>query len=157
MSIALCIQVACRALTVNRARSALTMLGVIIGVCTVIVVVSIGEGATQRVTEAVNSLGTNLLTVRTGAERIRLNAAGRSATNPASSTSTTITLGPSSHLTMADATLIAGRFTKTVEAVAPQLRGDDLPIRYQAVDSKSDVFGVTLDYPLVNNANIKHG
>ena len=43
------------------------MLGIIIGVGVVILVVAIGQGATQRVTEPVNSLGTNQLSIWPGA------------------------------------------------------------------------------------------
>jgi putative ABC transport system permease protein len=47
----------------NKLRSLLTMLGIIIGVASVIALVSIGQGATKKVTEQIQSLGTNLLTV----------------------------------------------------------------------------------------------
>ena len=48
----------------NRTRSILTMLGVIIGVGAVIVMRAIGDGAQQNIEERINSLGTNLLMVR---------------------------------------------------------------------------------------------
>jgi len=51
------LRVALRGLANNKLRTALTMLGMIIGVGVVILVVAIGEGATQRVTDAVNSMG----------------------------------------------------------------------------------------------------
>lgn len=47
----------------NKMRSFLTMLGVIIGVSAVIILVSVGEGSTKSVTERIESMGTNLLTV----------------------------------------------------------------------------------------------
>ncbi|TLS49034.1 FtsX-like permease family protein [Paenibacillus antri] len=47
----------------NKMRSLLTMLGIIIGVAAVIALVAIGQGATKQVTEQVQGLGTNLLTV----------------------------------------------------------------------------------------------
>jgi len=50
----------------NRGRSFLTMLGVIIGVASVISVVSIGQGVKQQVTQQINHVGTDLLTVRAG-------------------------------------------------------------------------------------------
>jgi putative ABC transport system permease protein len=58
---------ALRALRRNKLRSALTMLGVVIGVGAVIVMVSIGQGASQAVREQIQSLGTNLLMVVPGA------------------------------------------------------------------------------------------
>ncbi|MBK5251884.1 MAG: ABC transporter permease [Peptostreptococcaceae bacterium] len=47
----------------NKMRSFLTMLGVIIGVSTVIILVSIGQGTTKSVTDSIQSMGSNLLTV----------------------------------------------------------------------------------------------
>ena len=50
----------------NLMRSALTMLGIVIGVASVIIMVNLGSGATQQVSERIASLGSNLLIVRTG-------------------------------------------------------------------------------------------
>ena len=47
----------------NKLRSSLTMLGLIIGIASVIVLVGIGDGATQDVTEQVQSLGTDIITI----------------------------------------------------------------------------------------------
>ena len=57
-------QVALASLKHNKLRSALTILGVIIGVAAVIVMVGIGEGAKRRVARDIQGLGTNLLVVR---------------------------------------------------------------------------------------------
>jgi putative ABC transport system permease protein len=61
------LRTALRALERNKLRSALTMLGVVIGVAAVIVMVSIGQGATAAVQSQIRSLGTNLLMVIPGA------------------------------------------------------------------------------------------
>ncbi|MBS1790414.1 MAG: ABC transporter permease [Acidobacteria bacterium] len=61
-------RVAFRALARNKMRSALTMLGVIIGVGSVIAMVSIGQGAQASVQEQIASVGTNLLFVRAGSQ-----------------------------------------------------------------------------------------
>ncbi|MGB5474717.1 MAG: ABC transporter permease [Gammaproteobacteria bacterium] len=50
----------------NLMRSTLTMLGIVIGVASVIVMVNLGSGATAQVGEQISSLGSNLLMVRTG-------------------------------------------------------------------------------------------
>ena len=155
-----CLRVALRALTSNKMRTALTMLGIIMGVGVVIVVVAIGEGATKRITDAINSLGVNLLTIRSGASHLRLNAAvaKAAATSNTSSASTSApTLGPSNHLSMDDAGMIARNFTNTVAAIAPLVRRDDLPIRLGDVDATSDIFGTTPDYEIVNNAPVMRG
>ena len=55
-----------QAILANRMRSALTMLGIMIGVAAVIVLVAFGQGASNSVTSSIQSLGTNLLTVFPG-------------------------------------------------------------------------------------------
>ncbi|HLK58268.1 MAG TPA: ABC transporter permease [Chthonomonadaceae bacterium] len=138
-------RVALSGLLSNKMRTALTMLGIIIGVGVVIVVVAIGQGATKSVTDAVNSLGTNLLTVLPGSARIRINAATSSGTN-----------GTASRLTLADAKLIAKDFPTTVEAVAPQVRSN-VQIRLGNKDSTTNLTGTTTDYPLCNNTEVNKG
>lgn len=56
-------KMAIKSILSNKLRSLLTMLGIIIGVTAVIALVALGQGATKSVTEQVESLGTNLLTV----------------------------------------------------------------------------------------------
>ena len=65
--LAMTTRTALRALRRNKLRSALTMLGVVIGVGAVIVMVSIGQGASEAVRAQIQSLGTNLLMVVPGA------------------------------------------------------------------------------------------
>ena len=60
------IRIALRALRVNKLRSALTMLGIVIGVGAVIAMVAIGSGASQRIQEQIASIGSNLLIVLPG-------------------------------------------------------------------------------------------
>ncbi len=79
----------------SRLRAALTMLGVVIGVASVVALVGVGQGTTSSITSRLNALGTNLLTI---------SASGRN--------------GGSSTLTVEDATAIAG--IDTIAAVAPE-------------------------------------
>src|SRR5947209_14785078 len=115
------LRVSIRGLANNKLRSALTMLGIIIGVGVVILVVAIGEGATQRVTETVNSLGTNLLTIFPSQNRLRINATTSSTSSSSgtssgsSSSSSSNNNGPTNRLTFEDAKLIGKNFPKTVE------------------------------------------
>ena len=60
-------KIALRALAVNKMRSGLTMLGIIIGVAAVIVMVAVGAGAQARVEEQIRALGSNLLLILSGA------------------------------------------------------------------------------------------
>src|SRR5512143_2189031 len=60
-------RIALRSLSANKLRSGLTMLGIIIGVMSVIAMLSIGRGAQAAITAQINSIGTNLLFVTPGA------------------------------------------------------------------------------------------
>lgn len=70
---------ALRAMRRNPMRSALTMLGIVIGVAAVITMVNIGKGATAQVTAQIANLGSNLLIVRPGQ---RFGGGGRAAAKP---------------------------------------------------------------------------
>lgn len=156
MNIFECIRIALRGLVSNKMRTALTMLGIIIGVGVVILVVAIGQGATQRVTETVNSLGTNLLTVRSGSSRIRITAAITKAAAAAEGSKERTQAASPNRLTLEDAKLIARNFPKTVEAVAPQVRSN-VQVRLGGKDSSTNLTGTSTSYPFVNNVEMKYG
>ncbi len=59
-------RIALRALAANTLRSILTMLGIIIGVAAVIAMVGVGAGATARIQEQIQSIGSNLIIVMPG-------------------------------------------------------------------------------------------
>lgn len=63
------LKIALRALARNKARSALTMLGIIIGVASVIAMVGLGQGAQQQVQQQIESMGTNMLIISAGSQR----------------------------------------------------------------------------------------
>jgi len=138
-------RLAIRSLNSNKTRTALTMLGIVIGVAVTILVVAIGEGATKSVSDQINALGTNLLMVRQGARRVQITAAGRNAPTQTQN-----------NLTLADAQVIAKVFPETVQAVAPQVRGN-VQVRLNGVDASTTVIGTTPDYMLVNNATVRAG
>jgi len=66
MDLLSCLQMAWRSLLVNKMRSLLTMLGVIIGVAAVIAMVALGQGTSAGITERISSMGANLLTISAG-------------------------------------------------------------------------------------------
>ena len=75
------VRVALRALRVNKLRSILTMLGIIIGVGAVITMIAVGSGAQAQVEEQIASLGTNLIIVLPGSvtsSGVRMGAGTRS-------------------------------------------------------------------------------
>src|SRR5205823_9935955 len=59
-------KIAFRALRINKLRSALTMLGIIIGVGAVIAMVAVGSGATERIQQQIASIGSNVIMVLPG-------------------------------------------------------------------------------------------
>jgi putative ABC transport system permease protein len=71
MNLSSIIRVAFRALARNKVRSTLTMLGIIIGVASVIAMVGLGQGAQQQVEEQIASMGTNMLVVHAGSMKSR--------------------------------------------------------------------------------------
>ena len=107
MKILASVRIAFRALRVNALRSALTMLGIIIGVAAVIAMIAVGSGATARVAEQIQSIGSNVIMVLAG-----------------SVTSGGIRLGhgAATTLTEDDARAIAVE-CPAVEMVAPSVRG----------------------------------
>ncbi len=57
------------ALSANRVRSGLTVLGIVIGISSVIAMISIGQGASQSISSSIASLGSNLIQVSPGSQR----------------------------------------------------------------------------------------
>ena len=60
-------EIATNGIKANKMRSVLTMLGIIIGISAVIIMISVGQGATRQVSDRISSMGSNLLTVSPGA------------------------------------------------------------------------------------------
>jgi putative ABC transport system permease protein len=99
------VSIALRALLRNKLRSALTALGIIIGVAAVVAMVAAGEGTQASVTRRISTLGENLLTVFAGSRRSGGVSSG---------------LGSASTLTTEDAAAIAREVTDAV-AVSPEV------------------------------------
>ncbi len=143
MSVWQSLRIALRALGRNKMRTALTMLGVIIGVAAVITMVALGEGASRRVSASISSLGTNLVTVMPGNPRIRFGG-------PGSEGSVTTTL------TVADAEAIASHFPETVVAVAPSARGG-VSVKFGDKNYETAMIGTTPEYRDINNSPVQTG
>lgn len=80
------LRIAWGGITANKLRSGLTMLGMTIGVASVIVLIAVGNGSSQAVQSRIRSLGTNVLIVQTGNRALRF---GRAAVSSSSSISLT--------------------------------------------------------------------
>jgi putative ABC transport system permease protein len=117
------------ALTANRARTALTMLGVVIGVAAVVTMMAVGGGAQRRVEAQIRSLGSNLIIVASG-----------------SVTTTGVRLGSGSQLTITeeDARAIA-REVGGVHVAAPTVR-NGVQVLAPATNWATVLLGVTPDF-----------
>ena len=123
------LRIALKALRVNKLRTALTMLGMIIGVGAVIAMLAVGSGAQERVREQIRNLGTNLILIFPGSTTqggVRLGA------------------GSAQTLTEADAQAIALEVEGVVVA-APSLRGTGQVVAGNA-NWSTQYFGTTNDY-----------
>ena len=129
------------ALSGNKVRTGLTMLGIVIGIASVIAMVSIGQGAQDSIQASIQSIGSNLLLVYPGAQR----GVGQQISQG---------FGSAKTLNQEDANSLTA--LSGVLAVAPELSG-----RYQvAVSGKNtntSITGVTPAYLGVRNVQIDSG
>jgi len=130
------------ALSANKARSGLTILGIVIGIGSVIAMVSIGQGAQGSIQASIQSIGSNLVLIMPGAQRgvgVQVSA-GR---------------GSAQTLTQADADAIGQEIT-LAKAVAPEISR-----RYQITakgkNTNTQVIGTVATYPEVRNIQIDTG
>jgi len=126
---------ALRGVTANKLRSILTLLGVLIGVASVILLMAVGNGSAEKVRDAITSLGTNTLTVRANGGQ----ASGSSA----------ITLAVSDQLGSAG----LGHVSKVVPQATTSLTVSS------TAESEDDVsiIGSTADYFSVSTATVASG
>jgi len=134
------IRVSLRALRANKLRSALTMLGMIIGVAAVIAMVGIGNGATASITAQIQGLGSNLLTVSPG----QSNAGG--VRGGAGSLTT---------LTMTDVPKVQAA-GPAVKAVAP-VSSTNAQVVLGSGNTSTTITGTTPDYQFIKNVSIATG
>ena len=122
-------KIALRSLRINKMRSILTSLGIIIGVSAVIIMLSVGEGAKGKISKDISSMGSNLLMVMSGA-----------------STSGGVRLGGGSRptLTLRDAQAIA-KDCPSVLDVAPIISGSKQVV-FANQNWSTGIFGVTPTY-----------
>jgi putative ABC transport system permease protein len=133
------LKISIRALRVNKMRSALTMLGIIIGVGAVIAMLAVGTGASEKISEQISSIGSNLIIIL-----------------PGSTTSGGLRMGMGSQptLTRDDAEAIQ-RECPAVQEVAPVLNGA-AQIVYGNQNWSTGVYGTTQsmliirDWPLAS-------
>lgn len=126
IDIASTLKISYRALKVNKMRSILTSLGMIIGVASVIIMLAVGQGASKTISDQISSMGSNLLIVLSG-------AATQGGIRMGSGTQPTLTVG--------DAEAIKND-CKSVYNVAPVLPGTG-QIIYGNQNWSTQIFGST--------------
>ncbi len=131
------------ALSANKVRSGLTILGIVIGISSVIAMVSIGTGASSSISSSIESLGSNLIQVMPGAQR------------QAGGFSVSLGRGGSKILTNGDADAITTSISN-ISAVSPEVSG-----RYQVTakgtNTNTSVTGASSAYPTVHNLQVDAG
>lgn len=129
------------ALSANKVRSGLTILGIVIGIGSVIALTAIGSGAQTSIQNSIQSIGSNLLTVRPGVQR----GPGQQISQGRGSAKT---------LTLSDANALKG--IPGIKAVSPETQN-----RYQITASGSNtntqVIGVVPDYAVARAVTMSEG
>ena len=129
------------AVTVNKVRSGLTMLGIVIGIASVIAMVAIGQGTQATVQASIQSLGANLLMVTPGAQRTI-------------GTSVSAGFGSAQTLTPDDATALSA--LPDVAAAAEEISGR-YQVVYKGANTNTTVLGTVPAYTQVRNVQVAQG
>ena len=134
------VKIALNSLQVNKMRSILTSLGIIIGVSAVIIMLAIGTGANKQVQSNMESMGSNLLTIRSATAKTGGVSMG---------------MGTKPTLSIKDAEMIKKQ-ARGIDAVAPVLNSTK-QIMYGNQNWSTTVYGVTTPYLYVKNYEIELG
>lgn len=130
------------AIVVNKSRSALTILGIVIGIGSVIAMTAIGQGAQNSIATNIEAIGSNLIIIRPGNQQGPGNVVSQGQ-------------GSAQTLTQKDVVAIQSEGTG-IKAIAPEVSG-----RYQVTSSgkntRTSVTGVTSLYATVRNIEISSG
>jgi putative ABC transport system permease protein len=135
-------KIALRALRANKMRSALTMLGIVIGVSTVVALLSIGKGATASITSEIQSSGSNLLTVSPGRSQFGPGGGGASQQQ--------------SHLYYSDYELLARGLKDNITVIVPTYESSYV-VKYGEESFSVSVTGVTPEYQGVRSYDMANG
>ncbi|MFA6392927.1 MAG: ABC transporter permease [Candidatus Paceibacterota bacterium] len=129
------------ALSSNKIRSGLTMLGIIIGIASVIAMTAIGTGAENSISASIQSIGSNLIIVSPGAPR----GVGQQVSQGR---------GGAKTLTLADVESL--KSINGVKAVTAEV-SSRLQVTAKGMNTNTTVDGVTPDYTLVRNLEVDTG
>ncbi len=137
----LSIKLALRSLTINIGRTVLTLVGIIIGILSVIVVTSSGQGVKEYILGQVNSFGTDVIQVET-----KVPATGKTSSANATGQAQGIQI---TTLKVSDGEML--KKIPNVDKVAPASIGQEIAT-YQAANKRAMIFGVGADYPFVDKS-----
>lgn len=129
-------------LLANKSRSVLTILGIVIGIGSVIAMISIGQGATSDITSRIESLGTNLLVVMPGSQRQSGNIVRGG-------------MGSATSLTAEDAEAITTNVSDIV-AVAPSVSSRK-QVTVKGSNTNTSIYGIDNNYFLVKSVALELG
>ena len=132
---------ALRALAANKGRTALSMLGIMIGTGAVITMLAVGRGAQQAMEARLAALGSNVLMVFAG--------------GPSSRGGAQLAAGSVSRLTLEDARAVR-RASPAIKDLYPEAEGD-VQIVYGSQNSVNELQGVTPSYEAIRNSTPYHG
>ena len=135
------LQSAIEALELNKIRTALAGLGIVIGIGAVIALVSLGQGTQQSVQNSIQSLGANLITISPGSQRTGAVQGG---------------FGSSQTLTLDDALAIEASNFSSISKVSPEISRRS-QVTAGRNNTNTSIIGVTQDYASVHNVNINSG
>jgi len=145
------IKIAFKSINSNKLRAFLTMLGIIIGVGSVVAVMSVGAGATASITQNLQSMGTNVITISPG--RAEPRGEGGPMRAFGNDNSETIDEG---ELHLKDAIALQTKATLLNE-VAPVLNGRNTTISYMSWSGQVSVTGTTQDFLTVEGYKMAEG
>jgi putative ABC transport system permease protein len=127
-------------LSANKVRSGLTILGIVIGIASVITMVAIGQGAQASIASSIQSIGSNLIIVRPGAQRSGGVSGGA---------------GSSATLTVDDANAIKSEISN-VSAVAPE-DSKRAQVTAKGTNTNTQIVGTVVDYATVRSIAMELG
>ena len=134
-------RIALKALFSHRLRTALAMTGIVVGICSVIVMVALGDGAQQQVLSKIRAMGTDLVIVTAGQVKT---IAGRQRQT-----------GNVATLTMRDVKAITEE-AQNIKAAAPA-QGKKMLVKYEAVNTTTSIIGTTEAVMPVRDLGISKG
>ncbi|MBP7060947.1 MAG: ABC transporter permease [Candidatus Moranbacteria bacterium] len=131
------------ALTVNKVRSGLTVLGIVIGIGSVIIMVGIGRGAQTAIQANIQAIGSNLLMIRPGSQQ-----------GPGSAVQGA--QGSAQSLTEADVAVLRAEMD-AVDKIAPEVSAGRKQVIAQGNNTNTSITGVTAEYATVRNVTVGSG